>query len=87
MVSTTDVFGSTILSFLLEAVKETHRTGRRLKGQSLQDGSWLFGWKFFQTQWQGLEKAGEAPLSTYVVVYLIQSSDTVQMPMLCSDLG
>ncbi|GFS90923.1 hypothetical protein TNCV_3027691 [Trichonephila clavipes] len=41
--------------------------------------------KFFHTQQKGHEQA-EEPFSAYVVLYLMQSSDPVQISMLCGDL-
>ncbi|GFX52560.1 hypothetical protein TNCV_4325761 [Trichonephila clavipes] len=78
--STTDVFGSPVtgLSYWMQS-KGHSRLDAECKGQSLQDFCRLFAWKFFsQTQQQG-NKQAEEPLSAYVVMRLIPSSDPGQM--------
>ncbi|GFT76021.1 hypothetical protein TNCV_1255321 [Trichonephila clavipes] len=56
------------------------------KDQSLQDIYRLFAWKFFQKQQQGHAQAKEL-FSTYVVMRLMPRSDSVQLSMLCGNLG
>ncbi|GFW70609.1 hypothetical protein TNCV_1624411 [Trichonephila clavipes] len=57
VVSTTDVFSSTISGLsLLDANSRTRLDAGR-QGQCLQDGCRVFAWKFFQIQQQGHKQA------------------------------
>ncbi|GFV71441.1 hypothetical protein TNCV_4564251 [Trichonephila clavipes] len=83
------MFSASKLSYLSCWMQSKGHTSldARCKGQSLQDGCRAFAWKFFpQTHLKGHEHAEEL-FPTYVDVRLKPSSDTLQILMLCCDLG